>query len=162
MEEYIKYIYIYIYENVGIVPCAMISALNAKFILESNCAIAERLTVHIENHAMALKFFCSSITEKSKPEGYDSDVVIENDVWIVCNVALLSGVTVGRGCTVAAGAVVNRSNTSYCLIGGVPARPIKFKWTIEEILQHEAALYLENERYTREELEEIFRKTKLK
>ena len=153
---------IYIYENVGIGPYAMISALNAKFIVKSNCAIAERLTVHTGNHAMVLKSFCSSITEKNKPRGYDSDVVIENDVWIGCNVTLLSGVTVGRGCIVAAGAVVNRSTPPYCLVGGVPAVPIKFKWTIEEILQHEAALYPENERYTREELEEIFRNTKLK
>ena len=153
---------VYIYENVGIGPYAMVSTLNAKFIVKSNCAIAERLTVHTGNHAMVIKKFCSSITEKNKPKGYDSDVVVENDVWIGCNVTLLSGVTIGRGCTIAAGAVVNKSTPPYCLVGGVPAKPIKFKWTIEEIMQHEAALYPENERYTREELEEIFRNTKLK
>ena len=45
-------------------------------------------------------------------------------------------------------------------MGGVPAKPIKFKWTIDEILQHESMLYPEEERYIREELEEIFREYK--
>lgn len=57
---------------------------------------------------------------------------------------------------------MSKSTPPYCVIGGVPAKPIKFIWTIDEILQHEAALYPENERYTREELEKIFQNTKVK
>ena len=49
----------------------------------------------------------------------------------------------------------------YCVIVGIPAKPIKTKWTIDEILQHEAALYPEEERYTREQLEEIYSKYNL-
>ena len=75
---------------------------------------------------------------------------------IGCNVTLLSGVTIGRGCTVAAGAVVNKSTPPYAVIGGVPAKFIKFKWSIDEILEHESILYPEEERFTREELEKIF------
>jgi hypothetical protein len=44
------------------------------------------------------------------------------------------------------------------VIGGVPAKFIKFKWTIEEILYHESKLYPESERYTKEQLIEIFKK----
>lgn len=80
------------------------------------------------------------------------------DCWIGCNVTLLCGVTIGRGCTIAAGAVVNKDIPPYCIAGGVPAKVIKRIWTIDEILQHEAALYPEEERYTREELEKIYSK----
>ena len=69
---------------------------------------------------------------------------------------LLSGVTIGRGTTVAAGAVVSKSMPPYCVCGGVPAKFIKFYWTIDQILEHEAKLYPEEERYTRIQLEEIY------
>lgn len=153
---------VFIHDHVGIGAYSYISAYNAKFIIKGNCAIAERFTVHTGNHAMVLGNFSKSITEADKPMGYDHDVIIENDVWIGCNVTILSGVTIGRGCTIAAGAVVNRSTPPYCVVGGVPAKPIKFKWTIDEILRHEAALYPIQERYSREYLESVFQNTKLK
>ena len=81
---------------------------------------------------------------------------MEEDVWIGCNVTLLSGVTIGRGSTEAAGAVVAKTMPPYCICGGIPAKFIKFYWTIDQILEHEAKLYSEEERYTREQLEEIF------
>ena len=92
--------------------------------------------------------------------GLDQPVVIESDVWIGMNVVILKGVTIGRGSTVSAGAVVHRSMPPYCICGGVPAKVIKFYWTIDQILKHEAKLYPEEERYTRKQLEEIFAKYK--
>jgi len=74
------------------------------------------------------------------------------------NAVLLSDAVVGRGSTLAAGSVVAK----YCMAGGVPAKPIKFKWTIDEILEHERILYPEEECFTREQLEKIFAETKLK
>lgn len=153
---------IYIGPHTGIGSYCHISAINAKCIIKGNCAIAEHLTIHIGNHAHLLGSFITDITEIEKPDGYDKDVIIEHDVWIGCNVTLLAGVVIGRGCTVAAGAVVSKSMPPYCVVGGVPARPIKFKWTIDEILKHESLLYPESERYTRTQLEEIFNNTKLK
>ena len=101
--------------------------------------------------------FVSDIPESTKPKGLDEDVIVEEDVWIGCNVTLLSGVTIGRGSTVAAGAVVAKTMPPYCICGGVPAKVIRFYWTIEQILEHEAKLYEESQRYTREQIEEIFR-----
>lgn len=149
---------VYLYENTQLACNSHISALNAKFIIKKNCCIAAGLSVYTGNHANILGCFCSDITEANKPKGYDNDIIIESDVWIGCNVTLLSGVTIGRGCTVAAGAVVNKSTPPYAVIGGVPAKFIKFKWSIDEILEHESILYPEEERFTREELEKIFSK----
>ncbi len=148
---------IFILDDVGIGPYAFISAKNAKFIVKGNCAIAEGLTVHTGNHANVVGKFVTDINEGNKPRGYDEDVVVEKDVWIGCNVTLLSGVTIGRGSVIAAGAVVTKSISPYCIAGGVPAKFIKFRWTIEEILEHEQILYSDSERYSKEELERIFK-----
>ena len=151
---------VFIYDNVSIGPYAFFSAKNAKVIIKANCAIAENLTIHTGNHARLIGRFVSDITEKDKPKGYDHDVVIENDVWIGSNVTILEGVTIGRGATVAAGAVVNKNVPPYSIVGGIPAKVIKFYWSIDEILEHEAKLYPENERYSIEELASIINKEK--
>lgn len=51
--------------------------------------------------------------------------IIEDDVWIGCNVTVLKGVTIGRGSVIAAGAVVNSDVQPYSIVGGVPAKLIK-------------------------------------
>lgn len=129
---------------------------NAKFVMMQNSGAAYGLTVVTGNHVMKIGRNYRSITEDEKPKGYDKDVIVEEDVWIGCNVTLLSGVIIGRGSTVAAGAVVTKSFPPYSLIGGCPARHIKFKWTIDEILEHERILYPEHKRISRKRLEEIF------
>lgn len=149
---------VYLGPNTGIGPGAYISAVNAKFICKGHCSIAEGLTVHTGNHARVIGKYVSDITEADKPKGYDYDVIVEEDVWIGSNVTLLSGTTIGRGTTVAAGAVVAKPMPPYCICGGVPAKFIKFYWTIEQILEHEAKLYPVEERYTRNQLEDLFAK----
>lgn len=134
---------------------AYISTPNAKFICKGHCAIAEGLTVHTGNHARIKGKFITDITEENKPKGFDADVIVEEDVWIGANVTLLSGVKIGRGVTVAAGAVVSKNLPPYCIAGGIPAKVLKFNFTIDEIIEHEKALYSAEERFKREELEAI-------
>ena len=126
--------------------------------MKKNSGAAYGLKVSTGNHAGIIGIPYRCISESNKPSGLDHDVIVEEDVWIGMNVTLLSGVTLRRGTTVAAGAVVNRSTPPYSIVGGVPAKFIKFYWTIDQILEHEAKLYPENERYSREQLEEIFAK----
>lgn len=139
----------------SIAAYAHLSTPNAKIIFKGNTAVAEHLAIHTGNHARIPGMFVTDIDESNKPKGFDHDVIIEKDVWIGSNVTILEGVVVGRGATVAAGAVVNKDVPPYSIVGGVPAKIIKFYWTIDQILQHEAKLYPESERYCREELEEI-------
>lgn len=150
---------IFLYGDNGL-KNATIYADSAKFIMKKHSGAAEGLRVSTANHAMILGRFYRTIKQSEKPKIKIDDIIIESDVWIGRNVTILSGVHIGRGCTVGAGAVVSKSLPPYCIAVGVPAKPIKFKWTIEEILQHEQQLYDPNERFTREELEEIFAKYK--
>lgn len=147
---------IYIYDNVSIAGHSHLSTPNAKIIIKGNCSIAEHLTIHTGNHARVIGMFMSDIDDDNKPQGFDHDVIIEKDVWIGSNATILEGVTIGRGSTIAAGAVVNKDVPPYSIVGGIPAKVIKFYWTIDQILEHESKLYPENERYTREYLEEVF------
>lgn len=71
---------------------------------------------------------------------YDAPVVIEDDVWCGANVTILKGVTIGRGSVVAAGAVVTKSFPPYSIIGGIPAKLLKMRFTPEEIAEHEKKL----------------------
>lgn len=147
---------VFLYDHTHITR-ASISAVNARFIMKKWSGSADGLTVQTGNHAMLVGKFYRSVTEVDKPAGFDKDVIVEEDVWIGCNVTLLSGVTVGRGAIVAAGAVVNKDIPPYSIAGGVPAKFIKFKWTVEQILEHESILYPEAERVDREWLERLFK-----
>lgn len=60
-------------------------------------------------------------------------VVIGNDVWIGAKATILSGVTVGDGAVIAAGAVVVTNVPSYAIVGGVPAKVIKYRFDSETI-----------------------------
>lgn len=77
-------------------------------------------------------------TEKM-PEN-DMDVVIEDDVWLGANSVILKGVTIGRGSVIASGAVATKSVPPYSIVGGVPAKVLKARFTEQEIEQHEAIL----------------------
>lgn len=81
------------------------------------------------------------VTAKDKLPENDQPVVIEDDCWIGANVTILKGVTIGRGSVVAAGAVVTKSCEPYSIIGGVPAKLIKMRFTPEQIIEHEKLLY---------------------
>ena len=153
---------VFMYEHTK-VEDSTISAAIGKFIMKKYSAAAEGLSVHTGNHMMVVGKFYRTVTNADKLESgqvFDKDVIVEEDVWIGCNVTLLSGAHIGRGSIVAAGAVVAKSTPPYAVIGGVPAKFIKFKWTIDEILEHEVALYPEEERFSREELEQIFEQYK--
>lgn len=53
------------------------------------------------------------------------DVIIGNDVWVGMNSMILSGVHIGNGAIIAAGAIVTKDVEPYSIVGGNPARVIK-------------------------------------
>lgn len=73
------------------------------------------------------------------PEGetgydrFDRPCIIGNDVWIAANACICRGVTVGTGAVVAAGAIVTQDVEPYTIVAGVPARPIKKRFSEDVI-----------------------------
>ena len=154
---------IYVANNCNIASGSTLFATNAKIMIKQYFVAAKGLTIITGSHERRVGRFCASITEQEKNHelGLDKDVIINEDVWAGINVTILPGVEIGRGTTIAASSVVTTSMPPYCICGGVPARFIKFYWTIDQIQEHESVLYPAEERYSREELERIF-KTYLK
>lgn len=56
---------------------------------------------------------------------YAEPITIGDDCWLGSNVTVLPGVTIGKGCTIAAGAVVSKDVPEYSVAMGVPARVVK-------------------------------------
>ena len=61
------------------------------------------------------------------------NVIIGNDVWIGGNVTIMSGVTIGDGAVIANNSHVVKDVEPYTLVGGNPAKFIKYRFTPEQI-----------------------------
>lgn len=64
----------------------------------------------------------------TKEQDYmDAPIVVGDDVWIGTGAIILAGVTIGKGAIIAAGAVVNKDVPEYSIVGGVPAKVLKYR-----------------------------------
>ena len=87
-----------------------------------------------------------------------TDLHIDEDVYVGTNVTILEGAHLGRGCIVGACSTVTKPVPPYALVVGSPAKIVGVKFSIDQILEHEKALYPEKERFSRVYLEELFAK----
>ena len=140
---------------------ATLFSTDAKLIIGNKVALGPKVTIMTGNHATDTIGTFMWDVHKNRSD-LDKDVIIEDEIWVGSNVTILCGAHISRGCVVAAGAVVNKYIPPYSIVGGVPAKVLKFRFTPEQIIEHESILYPENERYTREELERIFTETRTK
>ena len=62
-----------------------------------------------------------------------NSIIIGNDVWIGDNVLLKGGIEIGDGAVIAMGAVVTKDVPPYAIVGGAPAKVIKYRFSPEDI-----------------------------
>ena len=109
-------------------------------------ALGEHPLHHISTHPVffgsknGFKFPDGVGTPRQLGEKKHSPVVIGNDVWIGANVVICRGVTIGNGAVIAAGAVVTRDVEPYSIVGGLPAKHLKYRFdqiTIDALMGSE-------------------------
>ena len=110
------------------------------------CSIASNVTIGLANHPTHLFstspvfYDCSQplpffFTDKIYKKELILETIIGADVWIGQGVMIKSGVTIGVGAVIGAGAVVVKDVEAYSVVGGVPAKHIKYRF--EENLRKE-------------------------
>lgn len=89
---------------------------------------------HYTNHISTYPFKAKIINDLQPETFSKGDITIEDDVWIGFGAIIMSGVTIGKGAVVAAGSVVTKDIPPYAIVGGVPAKVIKYRFR-EEIIE---------------------------
>ena len=116
---------------------------NAKLIVGNFCSIASNVSVYLGgNHntdwvtTYPFGHIHQSVFTMFNGEGHPTtkgDIIIGNDVWIANNVTIMSGVTIGDGAVIANNSHVVKNVEPYSLVGGNPAKLIKYRFTREQI-----------------------------
>ena len=114
----------------------------------SFCSIAENLSINFGTHPSQIFVSTSAVfydTSARLPLGKSSThfeerslrdgfrVEIGNDVWIGKDVLLKEGIRVGDGAIIGMGAVVTKDVPPYAIIGGVPAKLIRYRFSPQQI-----------------------------
>ena len=102
-------------------------------------SIAENVTFLLGGNHQTSGFCTFPFMSKSRSSEPDTDarnkgeITIGDDTWIGTNAIIMSGVNIGRGSVIAAGSVVTKSFPPFSIVGGNPAKLIKYRLTDEEI-----------------------------
>lgn len=113
----------------------------SKVTIGKYCAIGADVRIASSNHDVSYANLQTKFANQHFNQSVDTTkgpVVIGNNVWIGDMVIILSGVTVGDGAVLAAGAIVTKSVPSFAVVGGNPAKIIKFRFsksTIKQLLE---------------------------
>lgn len=106
-------------------------ACGAKFLFNS----ANHTLSSLSTYPFPLFFEEWGLEKKDVTNAWDNkgDIVIGNDVWIGYEAVVLAGVTIGDGAIIGTRAVVAKNVPPYTIVGGVPAKPIKKRFSEETI-----------------------------
>lgn len=104
------------------------------------CSIADNITFIFSQHPTHLVTTYPSHPESIWSHNQGStgsfsrgDIIVEHDVWIGANVTILDNVTIRTGAVVGAGSVVTKDVPPYAIVGGNPAKVIKYRFDTETI-----------------------------
>lgn len=124
------------------VPTIAYDGVGARLSVGRYCSIADNVTILLggEHNHHSVSSYPFPVLPELWPEAKAAtvrhargDVVIGNDVWLGTRCLILSGVTLGDGAVVGAGAVVARDVPPYGVAAGNPARVVRFRFSEDDI-----------------------------
>jgi acetyltransferase-like isoleucine patch superfamily enzyme len=114
--------------------------IHGKVIIGKYCQFGADVAIHANNHPIN---YMTTYINKNLFEGElkklrgKNEVIIGNDVWIGHNAILVGNIKIGNGVIIAAGSVVTKDIPSYTIVAGVPAKPIRKRFSNEIIKEIE-------------------------
>jgi maltose O-acetyltransferase len=99
-----------------------IIAKNKKITIGDDCMISQCVFITSNEHGMTKNGKLMRLQKELQEE-----VIIESDVWIGAKAIILPGVHIGKSAVIGAGAVVTKNVPAYAVVGGVPAKIIKYR-----------------------------------
>ena len=128
-------------DNISVGENNFFICTRAKIIFGNNIMLAPNVTFITGGHKTdVVGKYMIDVKNSEKTEKDDKDIVLEGDNWIGANATILKGVTIGFGAVVAAGSVVTKDIEPYSIVGGVPAKLIKYRFDKETISLHKKML----------------------
>ena len=111
----------------------VLNCTNNKLVIGSYCSIAKQtafiLGVDHRMGSVSTYPFKKLMLHGEQEAISKGDIIIGDDVWIGYGAIILSGVHIGQGAAIAAGAVVSKDVPPYAIVGGVPAKIIKYRFS---------------------------------
>lgn len=109
-----------------------------KLTIGNYCSISPNVTFivsadHYLDHISTFPFKVKVTHECDVEAISKGDILVGDDVWIGYGSIIMSGVHIGQGAVVAAGSVVTKDVPPYAIVGGVPAKVIKYRFDDEII-----------------------------
>ena len=102
------------YSNVG---CHLLGDIK----IGDNVQLGPQVIFWGRDHGLEKNMLINKQLPISKP------IIVGNDVWIGANAVVLKGVMIADGAVVAAGAVVTKNVLPYAIVGGIPAKLLKYR-----------------------------------
>lgn len=100
-------------------------------ICANKVAIIGRYDHHYQKLGVPVRMAPRIMDEYYDWKGLDSKTVIKDDVWLGYGAVIMGGVTIGKGCIIAAGSVVTKDTEPYFIYGGNPAKKLKPRFESE-------------------------------
>lgn len=94
---------------------------SGKITIGENTILGPNVMIFSSNHGIKKEML---IKGQPSPQG---DINIGADCWLGAGCTITAGVTIGEGAVIAAGAVVNKDVSPYAIVGGIPAKVLKYR-----------------------------------